>query len=115
MSEATPFTACTDRVRVAVRLTPRAGRNRIDGTEPDARGGVKLKVSVTAAPEDGKANAALMKLLAREWRVPKSSLAIARGAAAREKTLHVLGDGPRLARRLEDWLAARSPRMTRGR
>jgi uncharacterized protein YggU (UPF0235/DUF167 family) len=56
---------------------------------------------VTAAPEGGKANAALIALLARTWRLPKRDLAIVLGAADRRKTVHVAGDPRELMRRIE--------------
>lgn len=102
-----PFTAAADGLKVALRVTPKAGRNRIDGVAADADGGAVLKVAVTAAPEGGKANAALIKLLAKEWRLPQTTLAIVGGAAARRKLLHVSGEQAELMSRLERWLEAR--------
>lgn len=99
-----PFTAAAGGLKVALRVTPKAGRNRIDGVAADADGGAVLKVAVTAAPEGGKANAALIKLLAREWRLPKTTLAIVGGAAARRKLLHISGEQAELMSRLERWL-----------
>lgn len=98
-----PFSVDFDGLRVRVRLTPKASRDAIDGVGVDAAGRAFLKVRVKAPPEGGKANAAFLKLLAREWRVPGSSLRISAGAKARLKTLHVNGDGPRLANRLMKW------------
>ena len=57
----------------------------------------------TAAPEGGKANAALIKMLAKEWDVPKTSMAVAAGAASRRKTLLIEGDGKMLINRLNQW------------
>jgi uncharacterized protein len=102
----TPFTITDRGLRLAVRLTPKARRTRIEGLAAEAEGGSAIKVAVTAAPEGGKANAALVKLLAREWRLPKSSIAIERGATTRRKTLAIAGDGAALAVRLEEWLRA---------
>ena len=107
LERTSPFTAAADGLKVALRVTPKAGRNRIDGVAADADGGAVLKVAVTAAPEGGKANAALIKLLAKEWRLPKTTLAIAGGAAARRKLLHVSGEPAELMSRLERWLEAR--------
>jgi uncharacterized protein len=98
-----PFSAAQGGVRVAVRLTPRARRNRVEGLADEAGGGVALKVAVTAVPEGGKANAALIELLAKEWRVPKSSISVVRGVTDRHKTLLVAGASATLMRLLEDW------------
>ncbi len=86
-----PFTAVGNGVRIAVRVAPRAAANRIGGVVSGADGAAALKVSVTAAPEGGKANAALIKLLSKAWRVPKGAISIAAGAAARRKVVHVAG------------------------
>jgi len=102
---ASPLTRADDGVRVALRVTPKARRTRVDGLIADADGGIAVKLSVTAAPEDGKANAAVVGLLAREWRVPKSAIEIVVGAAARRKVAHVAGAPGALHRSLSDWLA----------
>lgn len=91
-------------VRVAVRLTPKAARDRVVGVVREANGEAVLKVGVTAVPEDGKANAALIKLLAKEWKVPKGSLTIVSGSTDRRKTLFVQGDAAGLALRLNEWM-----------
>lgn len=95
-------------VRVAIRLTPRAARDRVDGVAREADGGAVLKVGVTAVPEDGKANAAMIRLLAKEWKVPKGSIAIVAGATNRRKTVFVEGDAAALATRLEEWMTRSS-------
>lgn len=98
-----PFSTAQDGVRVAVRLTPRARRNRVEGLAEEAGGGVALKVAVTAVPEGGKANAALIELLAKEWRVAKSSVSVVRGVTDRHKTLLVEGAPAPLMQQLETW------------
>lgn len=70
---------------IALRVTPRAARERIEAAD----GG--LRVYVTVVPEDGKANAAVLKLLSRALGVPKSRLMIVRGQASRDKVVRVLG------------------------
>jgi uncharacterized protein (TIGR00251 family) len=100
-----PFAVSPQGLRVSVRLTPKASRERIEGLAAEADGGVALKVSVTAVPEDGKANAALIKLLAKAWRVPKSSLDIVQGATDRRKVILITGDAEQLRQRLEQWMA----------
>ena len=69
---------------LCVRVVPRGGRDAIDGWEGEA-----LRVRVAAAPADGKANAAVIALLARAAGIPKSQVAIVRGAASREKWVRV--------------------------
>ncbi len=91
-------------VGVRVRLTPKAATNRIKGIGPGAGDEPVVKVQVTAAPEGGKANAALIKLLAKAWRVPKTSVSVVRGATDRSKTLLVEGDERDLMQRLTEWM-----------
>lgn len=102
MSEAaSPFSLGRDGLRVAIRLTPKSSRARIDGVERDADGRAWLKVRVGAAPEKGKANAALLKLLAKAWDLPPSRLAIAAGAKDRRKTVLIEDADEALAKRLQ--------------
>jgi uncharacterized protein (TIGR00251 family) len=84
-------------LRLAVRLQPRARRTAIDGVVIEADGSAALKIAVTAPPEDGKANAALVALLGKAWRLPKSAIAIVGGAAQRRKVLLLSGDPASLA------------------
>ncbi len=88
-----------------IRLTPKAARSRIEGAGAD--GAAVLKVAVTAPPERGKANAAMIALLAKAWRLPKTSMAITAGATARRKTLFVKGDGKALVARLNQSMEGR--------
>lgn len=62
----------------------------------DANGRAHLKVAVTAPPEDGKANAALIALLGKAWKLPKSAFEIVGGATDRRKTLLLRGDSASL-------------------
>jgi uncharacterized protein len=89
---APPFAPVPDGLRLFVRLQPKARRERIEAivTEPDGR--TALKVAVTAPPEDGKANAALVALLGKRWRLPKSAIEIVGGVTDRRKTLLLRGD-----------------------
>lgn len=84
-----------------VRLTPSARAARIDGVVPEAGGGCALKVAVTAPPEDGKANDALVALLSKTWKVPKSAIALTAGATDRRKMLLIAGDAGAIAARIE--------------
>lgn len=98
-----PFRATGGGVRVDVRLTPKASANRIQGVERDATGAPVLKAAVTAVPEGGKANAALLKLLARAWKLPKTSLCVVSGATARRKVIKIAGDPGELLAKLREW------------
>jgi uncharacterized protein (TIGR00251 family) len=100
-----PFTPVKDGVRVAVRVAPRSAANRIQGAASDAGGEPVLKVAVTAPPEDGRANLALIALLAKRWRLPKRAVTIAAGAASRRKVVHLTGDPTELVARLEGWMS----------
>jgi uncharacterized protein (TIGR00251 family) len=91
-SKTIPVTPASDGVTVSVRLTPKASVNRIQGLIADAGGGMVLKTAVTAVPEKGKANAALIKLLAKAWALPKTSLTVISGVTDRNKVLHIEGD-----------------------
>lgn len=74
-----------------MRLTPSGGADRIEGLATDDAGRTYLKVRVRAAPEDGKANAALEALLAKALGVAKSKVKVARGATARLKAVEIEG------------------------
>lgn len=100
-----PFSPAPDGVRLRVRLTPKARRARIDGLAAEADGSVALKVAVTAVPEKGRANDALIRLLAAEWHLPPSTITLASGATVRRKLLHLAGDPATLAATLSQWLA----------
>ena len=102
-----PVKRLTDGVSVAVRLTPKASANRIDHITTDAAGITALKARVTAVPESGKANAVLLKLLAKSWKLPKSTLSIAGGAKDRSKVVHVAGDPETLYEHLAGWFKER--------
>jgi hypothetical protein len=99
-----PFSETADGVRLAVRLTPKASAERIIGLADEADGGVVLKVAVTAAPEAGKANAALLKLLARAFRLPPRDFSVVRGLTDRRKVVAVTGAPAALAARIAEGL-----------
>ena len=87
-----------DGVVLAVRLTPKAARDVVDGPGETADGKSHLKVRVRAVPEKGKANKALEALLAGWLGVPASTVSVIAGGTARLKTVMVSGDADNLAR-----------------
>ncbi len=93
-------------LRLFVRVAPKAGRSGLVRIERDAAGDARLRVAVAEPPDRGRANAALVKLLAKILGLPKSRIRIMAGETARTKTLLVEGDATVLARRLEEELAA---------
>ncbi|NQV21884.1 MAG: DUF167 domain-containing protein [Rhodospirillales bacterium] len=99
-----PFTASKHGVRVAVRVIPKASRVGIDGVATGADGTAYLKVRVTMAPDKGKANTAVLKLLAKSWGFPLRDIAVVAGSAARNKVLEVEGPPAVLLRDLGEWL-----------
>jgi uncharacterized protein len=104
MPQQTPFKIHSKGLTVAVRLTPGARVSAITGLADTVDGGVALKASVNVAPEDGKANKALIELLARAWDLPKGALSLLSGATNRQKVVLVEGDGGALFSQLSAWL-----------
>ena len=88
---------------LAVKAAPKASRDAILGVmaTPD---GYALKVAVTAAPDKGKANAAVAVLVAKALDVPKSAVSVISGATDRRKLLRIAGDPVELAARTEKYL-----------
>ena len=84
-----------------VRVTPNAGRDAIEGVEFRDGGTAVLRLRVKAVPDKGKANAAVVALLAKALGVPKSGMSVVSGETARLKTIAIVGDGPALALAVE--------------
>ncbi|GLK81661.1 UPF0235 protein [Methylopila turkensis] len=83
-----------------MRLTPRGGRDAIDGVEVRADGEPALAARVQAAPEKGRANEALRDLIADACGVARSAVRLVAGAAGRLKTIEIAGDPGEIADRL---------------
>lgn len=101
-----PFRASPAGVRARLKVSPKAKREQIGGLLDEPGGGKALKVAVTAAPEDGKANAAVIALLAKEWGVAKSAISVVTGATDRRKLVEIRGPSQELLAKLQGWLAA---------
>ena len=94
------FSQRTDGVTLFVRLTPKSARDMIEGVEATDDGRAHLKARVRAVPEDGKANAALEKLLAKWLGIAARDVTIAAGATSRLKQVRISGDPEALAIKL---------------
>ncbi len=93
---AVPWQPEKDGLAVILRVTPKGGRDRLEGLATDAAGRPALKIRVAAPPEDGKANAAVCALLAKAFGVAKSAVRITRGELARDKRALIEGDADAL-------------------
>ena len=97
----TPWRLAADGLTLTVRLTPKGGRDTIDGIEQMADGRPVLKARVRAAASGGEANAALIRLLARSLAIAPRQVTLVAGATARLKRLEIAGEGSVLAKALE--------------
>jgi uncharacterized protein (TIGR00251 family) len=97
----TPFLHPTSQgVTIELRVQPRARKTMLQLSN------TTLKVSVAAPPVDGKANAAILALLAETWGVPKSALSIVKGRTSRTKRVAMAGDPAVLSERIRNWVKA---------
>jgi len=85
---------------VSLRVTPRGGRDAIDGIETLSDGRAVMKVRVRAIADDGEANRAVLKLLSERLGVPKAALRIASGASSRLKQVEISGEAQALREKL---------------
>ncbi len=100
-----PWSPVPGGLRLKVRVTPRGGRDGIDGIGADADGAVHLKLRVAAAPVDGDANDAVEKLVAKWLKVPRTHVEVVSGSTIRLKTLMIDGDPVQLIHRCQAQLA----------
>jgi uncharacterized protein (TIGR00251 family) len=96
MALAMPVEKTKDGVMLYVRATPKASRNAITGIAEGSNQQLELKISVTAVPDGGKANEAILNLLGNEWKLLKSPMRVLSGTTNRHKVILIAGDA--------DWL-----------
>ena len=96
-----PFRIRENGIDLFVRLTPKSSVDRLEGVETSADGRSHLKARVRAVPENGAANQALEKLIAKTLGVPASAVSVVAGGTARLKTLRIAGDPEALARSIQ--------------
>jgi uncharacterized protein (TIGR00251 family) len=103
----TAFAAAPDGLIVTVRLTPKGGRDAIDGLDTLSDGNTVLKARVRAAPHEGAANDALCRMLAKATHVPPRNVTIESGATSRIKRVKIVGEPAALRATLEKIADAR--------
>lgn len=90
-------------MEIYVRLTPKSSKNEVSGLMQFGEK-THFQARVRAVPEDGRANKALIELIAAQLGVPKSSIALASGQTSRLKTLFIAGDAVTLEQNIAAWL-----------
>jgi len=91
---------------VQVKALPKARQTMLQGIHPAGGTGQALKIAVKAAPEDGKANAAIEAFLAESLGVAKSRVTVVSGGTSRNKIVKISGDATAILRQMEDWIDA---------
>lgn len=104
-----PWRFSVEGVSLAIRVTPRGGRDAVDGIETLANGRSVLKVRVRAIAEGGEANRAVIELLAKALRVPKSSVRVVSGPTSRIKQIAIDGDPKKLGDALQSLTEIKEP------
>jgi uncharacterized protein len=97
-----PWAITAEGLLVTVRLTPKGGRDSVDGIARLSDGRTVLKARVAAAPTEGEANVALLRLLARKLRVAPRDMTLVGGATSRIKRVLIKGDPGAVAAALEE-------------
>ena len=95
-----PWRVSGDAVLLSLRLTPRSSKDAVEGIEALSDGRRVLKARVRAVPEDGKANEALLRLLAKTLDVPVRALSLSSGATGRTKVIRIEGSPEAVLARL---------------
>ncbi len=107
MAISEPWRYSTGGVAIALRVTPRGGRDDIDGIEQLSDGRSVLKVRVRAIADGGEANRAVIALLAKSLGVPKAKVRLLSGATSRLKQIAVDGDPARIGESLRRLTSAK--------
>ena len=103
-----PWRTSSEGISVALRVTPRGGRDDIDGVETLSDGRSVLKVRVRAIADGGEANRAVTELLARSLHVPKARVRLLSGATSRLKQIAIDGDPAALGEALRTLTSAKA-------
>lgn len=97
------FIPIADGVQCYLRISPNASGNKIDNLMDGEYGHRVLKISVTAQPEQGKANAMVIEFLAKKWKLKKSQIKVKKGENSRDKLIHISGNPEVLLQHLEKY------------
>lgn len=81
-------------ILIAVKVIPQGHANKIDSFSQNPDGAFEMKLRVTAAPEDGKANEAVIKLVAKHFKIAKSQVKIISGWTSRHKKIELIDVQP---------------------
>jgi uncharacterized protein len=100
-----PYTAVEGGVRLALRLTPRASRDGVEGIMQDVDGRPLLKLRLAAPPVEGAANKTLIAFLGKTLSLRKADITIRSGETSRTKILHLSGEPQMILQNLDAWLA----------
>jgi uncharacterized protein len=107
-----PWRYSTQGISVALRVTPRGGRDDIDGLETLANGRTVIKIRVRAIAEGGEANRAVIALLAKALGVPKGKVRVLTGTTSRLKQVAIDGDPAKLGDALRKLTAGKPDTIT---
>jgi uncharacterized protein (TIGR00251 family) len=102
-----PWRYSREGISVALRVTPRGGRDDIDGVETLANGRSVVRVRVRAIADGGEANRAVTELMAKALGVPKAKVRILSGTTSRLKQIAVDGDPAKLGEALRELTATK--------
>lgn len=97
------FIPVKDGIQCYLRINPNASANKIDNLIDSKYGHRILKISVTALPEQGKANARVIELLSEQWKLKKSQIKVNKGKTSRDKSIHISGDPKALLLHLQKY------------
>lgn len=91
-------------IKIRVRVKPGSSRNAVLGIGDQGADEAALVIAVSAPPQDGKANDAVIQLLSKSWKIAKTRFDIVSGAASRIKLIAVMGDSEALFCQIRSWL-----------
>ena len=98
-----PYIKGEDGLNILIRLTPDSAKDEVFSIEKSDLGGPYFKARVRAQPEKGKANKALIKLIAKWLKIPKSNATLKSGTQSRLKTIEIINPDDETIKRLKNY------------